>query len=88
MKDRENNVNVIYVRGKFLCVKGSYIIIYNKFSNFLGTAISSPPAKKRVERPSKPYIFEQAQNTMAKYLDFYMMIDLYMRYDQQFKSYC
>ena len=58
------------VSGCIFCVKGSYIIIYNKFINhfsynefnlksyflhFLGTSASSPPAKKRAGRPTEPY---------------------------------
>ena len=79
-------------------LKGSYFIIYNKFRKqldfngfnlksyflyILDTSISSPPANKRVGRPTKPYTFEQAQNTMAKYHGFYVMVDFYTKYDQK-----
>ena len=53
------------------------------FLYILDTSISSPPANKRVGRPTKPYTFEQAQNTMAKYHGFYVMVDFYTKYDQK-----
>ena len=60
------------VSGCVFCVKGSYVIIHNKFSKhfdynsfklkslflyFLGASISSPYVKKRVGRPTKQYTF-------------------------------
>ena len=86
------------VSGCVFCVKGSYFIIYKKISKqfdcngcnlksyfqyFLGTLTSSPSAKKRAGWPTKPYTFEHAQNTIAKYRHFYVMVDSYTKYDKQ-----
>ena len=55
----------------------------------LATSMSStPPAKKRVGRPTKLYTSDQVRNMIAKYHDIHEMVDFSEKYGQLFKIHC
>ena len=67
--------------------KFSYILLIYFFP--LGTSMSSPPStKKRVGRPTKLYTSDQVRDMIAKYDNFYEMVDFSKKYDQLFEIHC